>query len=57
MATATPNRISDEEIQARAKMASFIDRVIETIQSTRRPKRKTQESDPATSSAKNPAKE
>lgn len=38
IATATRNRISDEEVEARAKMASFIDRVIETIQLTRRAK-------------------
>jgi hypothetical protein len=34
MSPATPGRISDKEVQARAKMASFIDRVIEAIQST-----------------------
>ena len=55
MATATPNQISDGKVQARAKMAGFIDRVIETIQSA--PKPKTQESDQTTSSAENPAKE
>jgi hypothetical protein len=34
MATTTSTRASDKEIQARAKMASFIDRVIDIIEST-----------------------
>jgi hypothetical protein len=34
MAPASPVRVSDQEVQARAKMATFIDRVIDTIEST-----------------------
>jgi hypothetical protein len=34
MATTSPSRVSDKEVQARAKMAAFIDRVIDTIEST-----------------------
>ena len=37
MATARPKKISDEEIEARAKMASFIDHVVEVIESTPKP--------------------
>ncbi len=37
MATALQNRVSDEEIDARAKMAGFIDRVLDVIQSTPQP--------------------
>jgi hypothetical protein len=39
MATTNPTRISDKEVQARAKMAAFIDRVIDTIESTPREKK------------------
>ncbi len=34
MSTATPSRVTDKEVQARAKMAGFIDSVIDTIEST-----------------------
>jgi len=33
MSAATPGRVSDEEVQARAKMAGFIDSVVDTIES------------------------
>jgi hypothetical protein len=43
MAPATPVRVSDKEVQARAKMATFIDRVIDTIQSTPQENRESAE--------------
>jgi hypothetical protein len=55
MATATQNRVSGKEIEARAKMAGFIDRVINTIQST--PKKETpQKYAKASRHAKRPAR-
>jgi hypothetical protein len=51
MATAIPNRTSNEEVQARAKMATFIDSVIETIQTSDRDKDIPQKAETPTASA------
>jgi hypothetical protein len=51
MATAIQKRVSEREVKVRAKMATFIDHVIDTIETTPRRKAKA-----ATPRAKRPAK-
>jgi hypothetical protein len=45
------HKVSDEEIDARAKMAGFIDSVIEAIESTPKPHSSSGENDPTSAKA------
>lgn len=55
MSAATPDRVSDREVQARAKMAGFIDSVIDTIESTPANQETAKDGKKPTSRAERPA--
>jgi hypothetical protein len=50
VATAIQNRVKEREVQARAKMAAFIDHVVDVIETT--PKRKKRPTPRATRTSK-----